>query len=159
MATQPAITRRRIVSTRLGRLLLEQRLITRQQLDEALALQRATGRRLGQILLERDPTAAKDTMEEGILVALITQYGFPRLPLENFAIDREIVSLIPRRVARHHCLMPVSRLGSSMTVAMANPLDAAAIHHLEALTHCAVLPLVSTPSEIQKAIDEHYAAC
>ena len=148
--------RKRITRTRIGVFLLEQRLITERQLEEALARQQADSKPLGEILLEMASVAERPAVEGWVAQALTEQYGFPRLPLDSFEIDRTVVSLVPERFARSRRLIPVNQAGSNVTVAMADPLDTESIRDLETFTRCTVHPLISTPSEIQQAIDCHY---
>ena len=155
MAQEAAGRRKRVVATQIGVFLLERRLITDEQLEQALVRQRTTGELLGQTLLTMGLASPQD-IEEGIVAALTIQYSFPRLPIDCFEIDDEVLALVPRQVAWRDCLMPVNRVGSSMAVVMANPLDTTVIRRLEASTNCDVQPLVSTPSEIRRAIDTHY---
>ena len=155
-AGTPSILKRRRVGTdRMGTILRERRLITAEQLEQALMHQRATSQPLGQVLLDMGLGPQQD-IEEWIVFALTVQYGFPRLSLDCFNIDDDTLLLVPPRTARQYCLIPVNRVGSSLTVVMADPLNAKAIHHLEASTSCDIQPLVSTPSEIQWAITEFY---
>lgn len=155
MASHPFFRRRRIVTKRIGEILLEQEIITQQQLEAALLYQEAHGGLLGQILIERG-YAAEQEMEEAIVITLSTQYGFPYLPLEHYEIDYAVLELIPEHVARHYCLIPINRIGNGLTIAMADPSNTQAVEHLESLTNCVIQTLVSTPSEIRKAIELYY---
>lgn len=141
----------RIIDKQLGELLMERGLISKQQLDEALALQRDKGGLIGEILV--DLGFAK---EEDIAKTLTAQYGFPYLPLSNYEVDSEIINIIPGRVARQYLLVPIDKIGENLTIAMSNPLNTHAIEDVELLSNCNVLVFVSTSSDIKKAITKYY---
>jgi len=141
----------RIVDKQLGELLMERGLISKQQLDEALALQKDKGGLIGEILV--DLGFAK---EEDIAKTLTAQYGFPYLPLSNYEVDAQIINIIPGRVARQYLLIPIDKIGENLTIAMSNPLNTHAIEDVELLSNCNVLVFVSTSSDIKKAITKYY---
>lgn len=141
----------RVVGKKLGELLLERKLITQEQLDQALKVQQAKGGLLGQILV-----SLGFTTEEAIAQALTTQYGFPYLPLKHYSIDGDFLSLIPENVARQYCLVPVDKIGDTLAVAMADPLNTAAVEDIEMLSHCSVQVYVATMSDVADAIQRHY---
>ncbi len=142
---------RRVITKRIGEILVERALVTPKQLESALAYQKEHGGLLGQILI----TLGYVTEEE-IALALTAQYGFPYLPLDSYEIDNGVTQLIPEHVARQYCLIPIDRIGNALTVAMADPSNSQAIEDIEILTNCVVQTFVSTPSHIQKAIDRCY---
>lgn len=130
---------------------MEQGVITQQQLDKALACQREKGGLFGEILVELG--FAK---EEDIAQALTAQYGFPYLPLGNYEINTEVLTLIPARVARQYVLIPIDRIGDNLTVAMSNPLNIQAIEDVELISGCSVQTFVATSSDVRKAIEKYY---
>ncbi len=142
---------RRVVTKKLGEVLLERGVITPQQLEDALAYQRTHGGLLGQVL-----TQLGFATEEEIALALTAQYGFPYLPLENYELDEGMVRLIPQHVARQYCVIPIDRVGNSLTVSMADPSNIQAIEDIELLTSCVVQAFISTPSDILKALERSY---
>jgi type IV pilus assembly protein PilB len=142
---------RRAITKRLGELLLERGLINQKQLEKALEQQKAQGGLLGQILIKLGFVTEKE-----IALALTAQYGFPYLPLENYDIDDGVTQLIPEHVARQYVLIAIDRIGNALTVAMADPSNVQAIEDIEMLTKCAVQTIVSTPSDIQSAIERAY---
>ena len=143
---------KRLVKKQLGELLIERGLITKAQLDKALEMQRQKGGLIGQILV-----VLGFTKEEEIAQALTVQYGFPYLPLSNYELSKNIVQLIPENVARQYCLMAVDKIGDTLTVAMANPLNVKAIEDIELLTKCNVQVFVSTMTDVSNAIAKFYA--
>lgn len=142
---------RKIINKQLGELLLERGIITKVQLDKALLVQREKGGLIGEILVELG-----FTKEEEIAQALTAQYGFPYLPLSNYDVNPELVNIIPVRVARQYLLIPIDKIGNSITIAMSNPLNIQAVEDVELLTGLGVQTFVSTSSDIKKAIEKYY---
>lgn len=142
---------RRIVSKQLGELLLERGVLKKEELEKAVRIQREKGGLLGTIL-----AALGYATEEQIAQAITVQYGFPYLPLANYEIDQNLISIIPENVARQYCLIGIDKIGSSLTIAMANPLNTQAVEDIELMTGCKVQTFVSTMTDINKAIGEHY---
>lgn len=135
----------------LGQILVERGVITLEQLQLALASQEKEGGLIGEVIVKLG--FAK---EEEIAHCLSLQFGFPYLPLENYEISKEIVTLVPKNVANHYCLVTLDKIGATLTIAIANPLNVQAIEDLEDLTHCDIQIFVSTPSDIRKAIEKFY---
>ncbi len=141
---------RRIITKQLGEVLIEHGVINQGQLEKALVHQKEHGGLIGEILVEMG--FAK---EEDIAQALTVQYGFPYLPLSNYEIDQEIITLIPLRVMKQYLLVPIDKIGTNLTVAMSNPLNVQAIEDVELTTGCTVQLFVATSSDIKRAIDKH----
>ena len=142
---------KRVITKQLGELLIERGVITKEQLDKALAVQKAEGGLIGQILVKLGFTS-----EEEIAQALTAQFGFPYLPLKNYEIGKEVIKLVPENVARQYCLIPVDRIGNALTIAMSNPLNVQAQEDIELITKCKVQVFVSTMTDINQAIDRSY---
>ncbi|MBF0521461.1 MAG: hypothetical protein HQL24_00225 [Candidatus Omnitrophica bacterium] len=142
---------KRTSNKQLGELLIERGVITQEQLQTAIAKQKEKKRLIGEILVELDFATEKD-----IAQALTCQYGIPYLPLGNYEIDKEILSMAPEDVCRKYCLIPVDKIGKSLTIAMANPLNTPAIEAVELLTGCIVQVFVSTTTEVLQAINKNY---
>jgi type IV pilus assembly protein PilB len=143
---------RKVVNKQLGELLVENRIITRAQLEETVKVQKEKkGTLLGELLVELG--FAK---EEDIANALAAQYGFPYLPLDNYEMDKDLIKLVPKNVSKQYCLIPVDKLGNSLVVAMSNPLNTQAIEDVEYATGCDVRVFISTGSSIRKKIEESY---
>jgi len=142
---------RKILNKQLGELLIERGIISDQQLEKALTVQKDKGGLIGEILV--DLGFAK---EEDIAQSLTAQYGFPYLPLSNYDINPEIINIVPGRVARQYLLVPIDKIGNNLTLAMSNPLNVQAIEDVELLSECSVQTFVSTSSDIKKAIEKYY---
>ena len=142
---------RRLISKQLGELLLEKGIITKEQLNKALAIQKERGGLIGQILV-----GLAYATEEQIAQALTVQYGFPYLPLLNYDIDSELIKLIPENVAKQYCLVPIDKIGNNLTIAMGNPLNIQAVEDVELITNCKVQIFVSTITDVNNAIKKYY---
>lgn len=145
------IPSRRIITKTIGQLLLEKGIIKQAQLDEALKIQKEKGGLLGQIL-----ASLGYVTEEQIAQAITIQYGFPYLPLSNYEIDEGAIKLIPENVTRQYCLIPIDKIGNTVTIAMADPLNMQAIEDIELITGSSIQIFVSTATDIKKAIDKYY---
>lgn len=142
---------KRMNKKQLGELLVERGIIDRDQVTMAMAYQNEKGGLFGEILVE-----LKFATEEDIAQALTCQYGFPFLPLVNYEIDPEVVKSVPENVCRQYCLIPIDKIGKSLTLAMSNPLNSNAMEDVELLTGCTIQTFVSTSSDIKEAIDKYY---
>jgi len=138
----------------LGELMVERGVITHEQINIALEYQKEhKGRLLGEILVELNFATEKD-----IAQALTCQYGFPYLPLLNYEIDKEVLEAVPENICRDFCLVPIDKIGSSLTVAMSNPLNVYATEQVESLTGCNIQVFVSTSTDIKQSIEKYYTA-
>ena len=136
---------------RLTELFLTNKLLTRQQLDEALGLQKKKGGRLSDIIVELK------FIKEGDLISVLSQgLGFPLIDLKRFKIDPQVSNIIPVDAARHYQIIPVSKIGDTVTLAMADPLNIFAIDHVKALTGYKINPIISSVQDISQAIDFTY---
>lgn len=136
----------------LGELLVERGVISHEQLNISIEHQKKTpGNLLGEVLVE-----LKFATEKDIAQALTCQYGFPYLPLSSYEIDAEVIRSVPENVCRQFCLVPIDKIGKSLTVAMANPLNLQALEDVELITGCSVQVFVSTASDIKQSMDKYY---
>ena len=144
---------RRVISKQLGEILVERGVIDDKQLQEALVSQKDDGGLLGGILVRLGFVS-----EEDIAQALTTQFGFPYLPLETYEIEASMMKVVPEEMARKYWLVPIDKIGNTLTVAMADPLNTNAIKELERLTKCKVQAFVATITDVKMALDNCYAA-
>jgi len=142
---------RRAFRKQLGEILLDRGWLQPDQLEQGLAIQNRQGGLLGQILVELGFVT-----EEQVVQAVTEQYGFPYLPLKQYTVDPAAVRLVPANVARQYCLIPVDRLADTLSVAMADPLNVHAVEDLETLSHCSVQVFMSTISDVNEMIQQHY---
>ena len=144
---------KRVITKKLGKLLIESCIITEKQLEEALTRQKEHGGYIGQNLVELGYTN-----EEEIVSCLTVQYGYPYLPLRNYEINHDIIKLIPVEMAKKYYVIPIDKIGNVLTVTIANPLDEGAVEIIEKESKCKIEIFVSTGSEIQHALKEYYGA-
>ncbi|MBI5453266.1 MAG: type IV-A pilus assembly ATPase PilB [Deltaproteobacteria bacterium] len=139
------------MTDRIGELLLRERLITPEQLKKAIEEQKKSGGRLGFNLTKLGFIAEKD-----LTAFLSRQYGIPTIDLSSQEIDHEIIKLIPEDVAQKYQVIPISRTGSTLVVAMADPSNIFAIDDIKFLTGYNVEPLVASDAAIKSAIEKLY---
>ena len=142
---------KKVTNKHLGELLIERGVINREQLMMAINYQKEKGRLLGEILVE-----LKFATEEDIAQALTCQYGFPYLPLSSYEIDADVLNTVPEQVCRQFCLIPIDKIGKSLTLAMADPLNVQAVEDVELITGCNVQAFVSTATDIKNSLAKFY---
>src|ERR1043166_3384954 len=108
------------MSAKLGEILVRENLISPQHLREALDYQRAHGGRLGFNLVKLGLIS-----DDMITAVLSRQYGIPAVNLELFNIDPGVIGLIPQEVAQKHSVLPLSRVGATLTLAMVDQIGRA----------------------------------
>jgi len=133
--------------------LIKNSLITREDLDKALEYQKRKGERLYDVLLE-----LKLIKEKDILSVLVESSDFPLLDLKRFKIGRDVLKLVSPDIARRYRIVPVSRISDTITIAMADPLDIFALDDIKSLTGFKINPVLCSPEDIQKKIEECYPA-
>ena len=136
---------------KLGQLLIESELITKNQLDEMLELQNMTSKKLGELLVENGLV-----QEQQILKILEYQYHIPYYDLGDIAIESHVPGLISEGIAKKHNLIPIKRENNILTVVMSDPLDFYAIDDVKRATGLEVKPAMATKTDILNAIERHY---
>ncbi|MFH1867550.1 MAG: hypothetical protein ABH843_01140 [Candidatus Omnitrophota bacterium] len=144
---------KRLISKQIGELLLERKIIDKEQLHKAIDVKKEKGGLLGSVLVSLGYAT-----EEQIAQALTTQFGFPYLPLANYDVDPEVVKLIPANVAKQYNLIAIDKIGNSLTIAISDPLNMHAIEDIELITNCKVQIFISTETDIKKAIKRYYGS-
>jgi len=139
------------MSAKLGEILVRENLITPQQLRDALEYQRNNGGRLGSNLVKLGVVS-----DDVITAVLSRQYGVPSINLELFQIEPEVIKLISHEVAIKYSVLPVSKVGASLTLAMADPTNVFAMDDIKFMTGFNVEPVISAESSIQHAIGKYY---
>jgi type IV pilus assembly protein PilB len=135
----------------LGQILMERGVINNAQLQEAVDAQKREGGLIGEVIV-----GLGFAKEEDIAYCLSLQFGYPYLPLYNYEISGEVTGVIPKNVCLHYCLVPIDKIGNTLTIAMSNPLNTQAIEDLEEIIHCDIQIFVSTPSDIRKSVERFY---
>ncbi|MBI4208122.1 MAG: type IV-A pilus assembly ATPase PilB [Deltaproteobacteria bacterium] len=135
----------------LGELLVEEKILSPDQVEKVYAKQRADGGRFTSRLLELGLLSERQLSE-----FLAKQYGAPFVQLDECEVDPEVLKLIPQKIVQTHLLFPLSRAGSTMVVAVSDPTDLAGVDEIKFLANCNVEIVVALEAEIRKAIAEHY---
>src|SRR6202171_919890 len=138
---------------RIGDLLLKEKRITSEQLQQALNHQKANGGKLGPNLVKLG--FIKD---EEITGLLSKQYGVPSINLAQFDIDAATIKLIPPETARKYQVVPLSRAGATLTIAMTDPTDVFAMDDIKFMTGYNVEPVVASETAVTDAITRYYPA-
>ena len=138
----------------MGQVLLESKIITQEQLDRVLVIQKSgDGRRLGTILIDEDIITA-----ESLALALSIHLNLPFADLSQQSINPELTRIIPENVARRYQLIPVEITNGSLVVVMEDPTDISVINDISAITGMKITPSVGLGMDIKSAIDLHYKA-
>jgi type IV pilus assembly protein PilB len=139
------------MSAKLGEILVRENLITTQQLREALEYQRTSGGRLGSNLIKMGFLS-----EEIITAVLSRQYGVPSVNLDMFRIDTDVINLIPQETAQKYAVLPISKVGATLTLAMADPTNVFAMDDIKFMTGLNVEPVVVSEASVLQAIAKYY---
>jgi type IV pilus assembly protein PilB len=136
---------------RIGELLLKEKRISAEQLQEALNYQRTNGGKLGANLVKLG--YVKD---EEITSLLSKQYGVPSIALNQFEIDPAVIKLVPAETARKYQIVPLSRAGATLTIAMTDPTNVFAMDDVKFMTGYNVEPVVASETAVLDSIDKYY---
>jgi len=139
------------MSVRLGEILIKESLITQEQLTKALDFQRTNGGKLGSCL-----TKMGFITDDDITGVLSRQYGVPSINLKFYEIDPNVIKLIPQDTALRYQVIPLSRVGSVLTIAMTDPTNVFAMDDIKFMTGFNVEPVVASESAIGEAITRFY---
>ncbi len=131
--------------------LLSRQLLREDQMAEALAVQKAQGGSLHKILIDRGLVT-----EEDLMAAISQGLGIPPISLARLKLPPELKALIPRDLAAQYQVVPVSCIGQTLTVAMADPLNVFALDTIGSMTGLSINPLLATRKDIRDAIDQYY---
>jgi type IV pilus assembly protein PilB len=137
--------------SRLGELLVREKMISLQQLQRAQEEAKRSGKRLGHAL-----TQLGFVKDQDLTSFLARQYSLPSINLNEFEVDPDVLKLIPKDTARKHMVMPVNRAGSTLIVAMSDPSNIYAIDELKFLTQYNIEPVVASEASIDEAIQRYY---
>jgi type IV pilus assembly protein PilB len=141
------------MSAKLGEILVRENLITSDQLREALDYQRQSGGRLGSNIVKLGFIS-----DDVITAVLSRQYGVPSVNLELFQIEKEVINLIPQEVAQKYSVLPISKVGATLTLAMADPTNVFAMDDIKFMTGLSVEPVVASEASVDLSISKYYSA-
>ncbi len=139
------------MAVRIGELLLKEKRITPEQLQEALNYQRQNGGKLGFNLIKLG--YVKD---DEITALLSKQYGVPSIALGQFDVDATVVKLVPAETAQKYQIIPLSRSGATLTIAMTDPTNVFAMDDIKFMTGYNVEPVVASETAVVEAITKYY---
>jgi type IV pilus assembly protein PilB len=145
-----------VARLRIGELLVQAKLITRDKLDVALSAQQKSGRKLGQVLIELGIVN-----ETQVTQALSQQLSVPWVSLHHIDFSRELLNLVPRELAEKYCLVPVfvrriRKQGEALYVAMDDPTHEDALLAVSQSSSLPVRPMIAAPTDIRSAIRVYY---
>jgi type IV pilus assembly protein PilB len=138
---------------KLGELLLKENMVTPQQLQEALGHQKVHGGKLGKAFV-----TLGYVRDEEITSLLSRQYGVPSINLDHFEVDPTIIKVIPAETSRKYQILPLSRSGATLTIAMADPTNVFAMDDIKFMTGYNVEPVVASETSLEDAIDKYYGS-
>jgi type IV pilus assembly protein PilB len=138
---------------KLGELLLKENMVTPQQLQEALSHQKMNGGKLGKAFV-----SLGYVRDEEITSLLSRQYGVPSINLDHFEVDPSIIKIIPAETTRKYQILPLSRSGATLTIAMADPTNVFAMDDIKFMTGYNVEPVVASESSLEDAIEKYYGS-
>ncbi|HQZ40637.1 MAG TPA: type IV-A pilus assembly ATPase PilB [Vicinamibacterales bacterium] len=139
------------MAVRIGELLLKEKRITAEQLQDALTYQRQHGGKLGANLVKLGYI-----QDEEITALLSKQYGVPSIALAQFEIDPAVIKLVPAETARKYQIVPLSRSGATLTIAMTDPTNVFAMDDVKFMTGYNVEPVVASENGVAEAIEKYY---
>jgi type IV pilus assembly protein PilB len=139
------------MAVRIGELLLKEKRITSDQLQQALNHQKAHGGKLGHNLVNMG-----FVRDEEITALLSRQYGVPSINLTQFEIDSAVTKLIPAETAHKYQVIPLSRAGATLTIAMTDPTNVFAMDDIKFMTGYNVEPVVASETAVVDAITRYY---
>ncbi len=139
------------MSAKLGEILVRENLITSQQLRETLEYQRTNGGRLGSNLVTLGFVS-----DDVVTAVLSRQYGVPSINLDLFQIEADVIKLISEDVALKYSVLPISKLGATLTLAMADPTNVFAMDDIKFMTGLNVEPVIASETSIRIAVAKYY---
>ncbi len=141
------------MSSRLGEILVKEALINADQLKQALDYQKKNGGRLGTCLVKMGLIA-----DDEITAVLSRQYGVPSINLKFYEVDPAVIKLVPQETAVRYQIVPLSRVGSTLTIAMTDPTNVFAMDDIKFMTGFNVEPVVASETAVDEAITKFYGA-
>ena len=135
----------------LGQILLDEGVVTREQLEKAMQMQHRSGGHLGRILVEQGVVTEKQLAK-----ALSVQWGLDVIDLGATEIDAEVVKVIPQHIAQRHKILAISKTRKKLRLAIADPLNVVALDDVRLITGLEIEAAVAAEDDILAAISHHY---
>ena len=136
---------------KLIKILFEKNLVTQVDLDKAIAVQKDKGGSLSDILVDFGYVSRNDLM-----VVLSQELGIPPINLARYKIDPVVIKLIPKKIAKNYKILPLSKIGDTLMVAMVDPLNIFTIDEITTLTGFKISPVITTEKDIKEAMAQYY---
>lgn len=136
---------------KLTRILIDKKLIKQSELERAMSVQKEKGGSLGDILADLGYVSKNDLM-----LILSQELGIPPINLSRYKVDPAVIKLIPKKTAKFYKILPVSKMGDMLTVAISDPLNIFAIDDIKALTGFKISSIITTEKDIKEAIRQYY---
>jgi len=137
---------------RLEQILIYDQILSQEDLDRALAEQAQSGGQLSRILVKM-----KLVDEDDLTHVLSKGLGIPPIDISRLKIDPDVIKIIPKAVAEKNQIMPVSKIGANLTLAMADPLNIFVIDNIQEITGMKIIPIIGRPPQIQATIEKYYS--
>ena len=138
---------------RLGELLLYAGKISREQLNDAIEIQKTTKMKLGEIIVSKGWLKPEEIVE-----ALERQLGFPEIDLSKYEINSKVVTLIPESIVKKYKLLAIDEKDGKLIVAMADPLNFFAIDDIKLYTKMNVIPCFAVGADLDRVIEKYYSS-
>jgi len=156
MASSPSMgtsmsERRQGSMSRLGDRLVAEKLISTDQLQKALAEQKGSAEKLGTILVRLNFIT-----EDSLVSFLSKQYAIPAITVAQVDPDPDVLKLVPEQIAKKHGVLPIKRMGNTLTLAMADPTNVFALDDVGFMTGLQIQPVVASEAAIRKAFERLY---
>jgi len=139
-----------VTKERLGEILVRRRVVGMAQVSQALKVQHRDHRLFGEILTQLGYANERD-----IIAAVAIQNHVPYIAIDKYTVVPQVLRLIPLDMARRHCVIPLDRVGTILSVVMADPLNAMMKKEVQDVTGCMIVSFISTREEINRAIDQY----
>ncbi len=140
------------IRDKINNALLKKGTISPEDLKKAIAAQKEHGGKLSDVLV------AGGFVDRKTLMAVLSQeLGMPTINLSRYKIDPEVLKMIPKKMAQRNKILPISRMGEVLTVAMADPLNVLAMDDIKTLTGYKIGPVITTEKDIDEAIEHYYS--
>ncbi|TMI77110.1 MAG: type IV-A pilus assembly ATPase PilB [Bacillati bacterium ANGP1] len=139
-------------SESLGQILLDEKMVSREQLDRAIQMQHRSGGHLGRILVEQGALS-----EQQLAKVLSIQWGMPYVELASLEIDSDVVKVVPQHLAHRHKVLAIEKTRKKLKLAISDPLNVVAFDDVRLVTGLEIEPVVAAEQDIMTAIGRHYA--
>ncbi|NQT90190.1 MAG: type II secretion system ATPase GspE [Candidatus Omnitrophica bacterium] len=125
--------------------------VSKEQLESAKDESKKKGMPLDKVLIKEGLVTERD-----IVSVLSDRLGIPFMDLSDYVVDTSVINLVPEAVAERYKLIPIFKIGQTLTIAMANPQDINAIDQVRLKSKCEIEPVLATETDIRNAIDQYY---